>query len=209
MKIIIYLIAIIFIVSCKKENTNTVTASGLLEGFLNDNPEIIVRKTTYAYGTYNQFYSTYRGYIFKPLSDIKISAVGAKVAGYGNFRIEISHGWAWEKDTLLIDSVAIDNTAIFQFKNINHELILKANEEYLIMYFNVNHDFVYDAGLGYNQSDLTNIIRFPLTIKDVQILSPYYIYKNFYKGKYYAISEGQDMNGVFRGLVDFKYELVK
>lgn len=209
MKKILYLLILVLIASCKKESSNTNSDAGLLEGFLNNNPKISVIKTTFAYGTYNEYYSTDRGYIFKPLNNIKITAVGGKIAGYGTFKIELFHGLPWNKETLMIDSIKINNTSVFQFKNINPGLTLNANEVYIIRYFNINHNFVYDAGLGYGQSDSTNIIKFPLTIKDIQILSPYYTYSNLYNGNYYTINEGDYNEGKFRGLVDFKYELTK
>jgi hypothetical protein len=207
MKRFFYFIIIILIAACKKDSVDTNSDPGVLEGFLTNHPDIIVQKTTYAYGTFNNYYSTHRGFIFKPLKDIKISAVGGKIAGYGTFKIEIFHNWLWERDTLLVDSISINNTAVFQFKNIKPELILNANELYLIRCFNINHNFVYDAGLGYGQSDTTNIIEFPLTINDIQILSPYYTYINLYNGNYFTINEGLYDVGIFRGLVDFKYEL--
>jgi len=210
MKRFLYYVGIVIIASCKKEdsNSNLDLNRGLLEGYLYSNPKIIVQKTTYSSISYDQYYSTYRGYVFSPSQDIKISAIGGRIAGFGTFKIEIYRGWTSDRDTLLIDSININKTSIFQYKNINRELILKANEEYLIRYFNINHNFVFDAGLGYG-SDATNILQFPLIIKDIKILSPYYMYLNLYNGNYYTIDEGIWFGGILRGLVDFKYELTK
>jgi len=208
MKRFFYFIILVLIASCKKEDANSNLSSGLLEGFLNSNPKIAIQKTTYSNVSYDEYYSTFRGYAFVPLHNIKISAIGAKIAGYGTFKIEILD-WNNMMDTLLTDSIKITNTSIFQFKNINHELMLNANKTYIIRYFNINHNFVYDAGLGYGQSDTINIIKFPLTINDIKILSPYYTYTSYYNGNYYNIGEGLWNSGIFRGLVDFKYELTK
>lgn len=217
MKVLLYFIILVLIISCETEDSNSIKDNsikensikeqGLLEGYLNNNPKIIVQKTTYSQISYNKYYSTYRGYVFTPIQNIKIKAIGARIAGYGTFKIEI-YRWPYKIDTLLIDSVTINNTSIFQYKNITRELILKPNEEYLIRCFNINHNFVFDAGLGYG-NDTTNILNFPLLIKDVKILCPYYAYTSSYDGNFYTIIEGIWFGGILRGLVDFKYELTK
>lgn len=210
MKRFFYFMAIVLIASCKKDDLDSTSSYGSLEGFLNNNPKIILRKTSESNVPYKGGFATYRGYIFRPLYGMRISAIGGKIAELGTFKIEIYHinNNLWgRRDTLLIDSVNINNTNKFQFKNINHDLILLANEQYLIRYFNKNHNSVYDAGLGYSQPDPLNNIKFPLIINDLEIEIPYYTYETSYNGKYYTTTEGTWNEGIMRGLVDFKYEL--
>lgn len=212
MKRFFYLMAIVLIASCKKDNLDSTSGSGFIEDFLNINPKIAVGKTSESNVIYQGGVATYRGYIFKPLHGMKISAIGGRIAEFGTFKIEIYHinnSYLWGKDTLMIDSVNINNINKFQYKNINHDLILIANERYLIRYFNKSHNSVYDAGLGYSQSNLLNIIRFPLKINDIEIEIPYYTYEISSNAEYFTITEETWNYGILRGLVDFKYELTK
>jgi hypothetical protein len=213
MKRFFYFLAIVLIASCKKDDLDSISSSGFLEGFFYNNPKIIVRKTIESNIAYQGGVATYRGYIFKPLYDMRISAIGGRIAELGTFKIEIyqlhNTGIWGSRDTLLIDSVNINNINKFQFKNINHDLILLANEQYLIRYFNKNHNSVYDAGLGYSQPDQLNNIKYPLEINDIEIETPYYTYETSYNGKYHTTTEGTWSDGILRGLVDFKYELTK
>lgn len=144
--------------------------------------------------------------------DIKINSFGGRIAEQGKYKFEIfkmDESWYPTTNNLLLDSINITNTSSFQYKITDKEILLLKNERYLIRYFNESHNSVYDAGLGWSQSDEINDIIFPLIIDDIEIEIPYYAYYSKYNGKYYLCQEGTFDFGILRGLVDFKYKLVK
>lgn len=212
MKRLLYLLLLISIVSCKKGDTDQPAQNpGLIEGYLKENPSITVQKTNMSTVPYNDSYATSRGYHFNPLKDVKITEIGGRIAEKGIFKIKISNidnGWSkgdgWVD--VLIDSINITSTAIFQYKAVNKEVILLSGHKYLISYFNINHNSVYDAGTG----SLSGYVQMPLTIKDIEIEREYYSYDQNIIGGYRTIEEGFTNGlGLIRGLVDFKYELAK
>ncbi|MDO1451721.1 hypothetical protein Q0590_35940 [Rhodocytophaga aerolata] len=195
--------------SCNKQEAVPVQR-GFLEDFIKSDGAIKVYKTTNFPNDYRHT-ATYRGYIFKPLEAIKITAIGGKIAAEGTYRIELyDHtNLSWTKsDPLLVDSVAVSNTDGFQYKPLAKALELKANHLYLIRYFNKSHDSVYDALLpeSYNPDQG---LYFPFQIKEIEVMDIYYTYHYLYEGQYYWGEEGTYNTPKFRGLVDFTYEKVR
>lgn len=208
-KLLIFLA--IVVISCTKKNSDPVEqVPGIIESYLKDNPEIIVQKTTASVIPFRDGYATYRGYHFKPLKDIKITEVGGRIAEKGTYKIKISNidtGWSkgngWTD--ILTDSININNTGVFQFKKVSQDIILKADKNYVIYYFNLSHNSVYDAGLGYQPVSIV----LPLKIDEVEIERIYYSYEQKITGGYLTMEEGftNSLGGILRGLVDFKYEV--
>ena len=210
MKNYFFIILVIFLISCEKDDVEP--EFGFLGNYLKNNPEISILKTSESDVVYARDAATYRGYVFRPLVDLKLNSFGGRIAEHGVYKFEIFKLDKWSVspiDTLLMASIKISNINSFQYKNINKEILLLANERYLIRYFNVNHNSVYDAGLGIWQSDIMNEIRFPLIIDDIEIEIPYYTYHAKHNDKYWLFQEGTFNYGILRGLIDFKYELAK
>lgn len=213
-RIFFYLIATFFLTtSCKDDEVDPQQRDlGFLESFFTNNPEIVIQKTTESDVIYKGGRATHRGYVFKPLIDMKIMEIGARIAKTGTYTFEIydlEKGLFSKEDTIIIDSIKINNTEGFQYKEITNNVTLDAEKEYLIRYFNEDHTSVYDGGLGYSsESDSINVMHFPLTIKDIEIQLPYYTYMIKDNGEYFLISEGTYDLGIFRGLIDFKYRKV-
>jgi hypothetical protein len=212
MKRFLSLLTVIFVVSCNKNNPDPgQQKSGLIEGYLKDTPALTVQKTTESQIGYRDGVPTDRGYHFKPLKDIKITYIGGRIAETGIFKIKISNidnGWSKADGWIdvLIDSINITNTTVFQYKLVDKDVILAADHNYLISYFNESHNSVYDAGTGY----MPGYLQLPLTIQDIEIERIYYSYYQIIIGGY-QLSEEAFTNGlgIFRGLVDLKYELVE
>src|SRR5450759_1033221 len=171
MKKILSLIVIVLIVSCTKKSSDPVQQDpGMLEGYLKENPGITVQKTTSSLISYRNGYATSRGYHFKPLKDIKITDIGGKIAEKGTFKIKISNiDTGWSKDNgwtdILTDSITITDISSFQYKTVSKEIILNADKNYVISYFNLSHNSVYDAGSGLQNE----YIGMPLKINDIEI----------------------------------------
>ncbi len=208
MKKLCILLLVIFIVSCNKNNTDPGQLNpGVLGGYLKDNPAITVQKTTESTISYRDGFATSRGYHFKPLKDLKITEIGGRIAEPGTFGIKINNidnGWSkadgWIE--VLIDSIKITNTSVFQYIPVNQEVILLTGHNYLISYFNKSHNSVYDAGSGYE----SGYVQMPLTIQDIEIERVYYSYEQIIIGGYMLMEEGFTNGlGILRGLVDFKY----
>jgi hypothetical protein len=213
MKNLLFLIPIIFLISCAKDDVNpSIKNIGFLDDYLKKNPDITILKTTESNIVYTGGVATYRGYIFKPLEDLKLNAIGGRIAKQGIYKFEIlklDGGWYSTCDTLFMDSINITNISSFQYKNVDKDIILFGNERYIFRYFNENHNSVYDAGLGFSQSDTINYIKFPLAIEDVEIEIPYYTYQKLYDGEYRMYQGGTFNLGILRGLIDFKYEIAE
>jgi len=212
MKKILSLIVIVLIVSCTKKSSDPVQQDpGMLEGYLKENPGITVQKTTSSLISYRNGYATSRGYHFKPLKDIKITDIGGKIAEKGTFKIKISNiDTGWSKDNgwtdILTDSITITDISSFQYKTVSKEIILNADKNYVISYFNLSHNSVYDAGSGLQNE----YIGMPLKINDIEIERIYWTYDMILDGVYQSMEQGFTNGlGLFRGLVDFKYELVQ
>jgi hypothetical protein len=212
MKNFLYLFLIIFFVSCKKDNTDPVPQEpGLLEGYIKENPSITVQKTTESAIPYEDGYATNRGYHFTPLKNIKITAIGGRIAEKGMFTIKIrniDNGWSKGEGWIdvLVDSINITSTSKFMYKTVDKDVILSTGHKYLISYFNKSHNSLYDAK---NSAD-PGYIGMPLIIQDVQIEREYYSYEQHIIGGYMTMQETfTNALGILRGLVDMKYEVVE
>ena len=208
-----YLISLFLLASCNKEEVAPVRVApvkpGILENFIKADPTITLQKTTQsAYHFENA--ATYRGYVFKPLSNIRITAIGGKIAEKGNYKIEIfsSESGNWKSDTLLVENIQITDTQKFQYKELGKGLELAAHKSYIIRYFNESHNSVYDAVLPRTYQSATNPFS-PIKIGDIEVEKQYYTYHYKNNGEYYVVSEGVFSNSLFRGLVDFKYDLME
>lgn len=179
-----------------------------IENYLNSNT-YTVQRTTESDISYDENYATHRGYIFKPLKDIAITAIGGMIAKSGNYKIEIFKfdDTSWDpmaiSENLLVDTITIDNTESFLYKSLETNINLRANQRYLVRYFNNDHSSVYDIGLG-NAAD--EYISFPLQTQDIEIEIPYYSYAYFIDNEVYLSSYGTFNQGIMRGLPDFKYK---
>jgi hypothetical protein len=215
MKNILYLLLIIFFFfffSCKKDNSDPVSQDpGLLEGYIIENPSITVQKTTESLIPYEDAYATSRGYHFTPLKNIKITAIGGRIAEKGMFTIKIrniDNGWSKGEGwvDVLVDSIKITSTSKFQYKPVDKEVILTSGHKYLISYFNKSHNSLYDL----KNSSEPGFIEMPLIIKDVQIEREYYSYDQIIIGGYMTVQETfTNALGILRGLADLKYEVVE
>ena len=212
MKNLLYLFLIIFFVSCKKDNSDPVPQDpGLLEGYIIENPSITVQKTTESLITYEDAYATNRGYHFTPLKNIKITAIGGRIAEKGMFTIKIrniDNGWSKGEGwvDVLVDSISITSTSKFQYKPVDKEVILTSGHKYLISYFNKSHNSLFDL----KTSASPGYIEMPLIIKDIQIEREYYSYEQKIIGGYMTVQETfTNALGILRGLADLKYEVVE
>lgn len=219
MKKILYLIALVLIISCNKESNDStddnngipeVNDYGVLGTYLTEK-RLVIQKATLSQIEYDHIRTTYRGYIFTPEKDMKITEIGGRIAETGKYRFEIyrldPEVYFSKIETILVDSVTITDISIFQYKKLVDGPLLESNQKYIFRYFNQDHNSVYDAGLGRYQDDDYNNIKFPLKIKDITIESSYYTYNITINGEIFPAIEGEFWLGIIRGLVDFKYEL--
>jgi hypothetical protein len=225
-KKLFYLLAIVLLASCIKDdsttddnnnedNNDTIPKTlGLIENFLLSRPSVVVQRCQLSDIGYDGQHATYRGYIFKPGKNIKITKIGGRIAATGTYPVEIyqlsSSEFSFLKtDTMLVDSISISDISVFQYKDLTTPVILQANQRYVIRYFSEGHFAVYDAGLGYYQSDEINDLAFPLKYLYNAIEGSYFTYHDLFHGEYVMLSEGEFRYGIIRGLVDFKYEVVE
>ena len=168
-----YFLLLISLLSCGKDDVIPASPKqGLLEEYFNDNPKIIIQKTTDSNVVYEGGVATYRGYVFSPIVDINLTAIGGRIAEKGTYKYEVfklNEYWVSINDTLLMESINVQDINNFQYINLKKEIHLSPKERYLIRYFNENHNSVYDAGLGTSHSDAVNYIQFPLTLKEIEI----------------------------------------
>lgn len=180
-----------------------------IEGYLKTSAHT-VQRTTESEVVYDEESVTHRGYVFKPLKDITIKEIGGMIAKTGAYKVEMFkfEDTGWDNmtidETLLIDTITVDNTESFIYKGLNTDIYLQANQRYLIRYFNQDHSSVYDVGMGYGSGDY---ISFPLQINDIEIELPYYSYANIIDNEIWLSSYGTFDQGILRGLPDFKYKL--
>lgn len=206
-----FFIVFVFFFSCSKEKVAPANNDGLLGTYLSQNPKINIVKTTQSKVVYDPTAQTDRGYMFSPLKSLTMTAIGGRIALKGKFSFQLFHLQPDQNyvdisfvnglgSLIFSDSVVIDDITKFVYKEIN-PITLQSGEKYLLRYFNKSHESVYDAGLGYGQTDASNIIKFPLIIDKVQVMATYYTYKGPY-----GETEGEFDLGILRGLVDFKYK---
>lgn len=210
-KNLLYFVVLALLVSCKKDEPDSVP--GFIEKFINDNPRIGVSiASPLIYGSVNS-YASYRGYVFKPLSNIKINAIGGRIAETGVFKIIIceGHGYNYDLKPMLIDSINISNIDQFQYKNISKQLILSANNIYTIIYLNKTKYSIFDAGYKTYKENAVNAIELPLLVNGINIESTFCFYGMMVSGGFFPMYwiEESDYVQILRGLVDFKYEVVK
>ncbi|RDV16549.1 hypothetical protein DXT99_04980 [Pontibacter diazotrophicus] len=207
MRVLIYFIAVVILVSCnKKEEVEPVSSPGFLEGYLKANSRIGVSEVNEPnVNPHEKELDIYRGYYIVPSSNIKINALGARMPEKGTYEITVTSGALWDfvnRDHILVDSITIGDTSKFQFKSVDQGLALSANNRYLIAIKYKKHNSVYEAKYQDHQPNGVNSFLIPLVINDIEIESL------FYHGTrdYYPVKGGIE---AIRGLVDFKYELIK
>jgi hypothetical protein len=208
-KLLNLMLIALLLFSCTKDESDPEDQNpGLIGTFLKENSDIVIQKTTESTIGYRDGFATKRGYHFIPLKNIKITHVGGKVARNGTYKIyifNIDGGWSkhdsWTE--VLFDSISITNTDNFKYKQVEKDITLTANKNYVICYFNPDHTYVYDAKLGTRS--------FPLVFDDIEIPRVYYSYERMIVTNENSIMEEGFTNGlgVLRGLVDFKYELIE
>lgn len=203
------LITTLLLLSCKSTPSGTEIAigeDGFLAAYIKENPSIIVQKTTES-DVYHQedVEITYTGYTFSTQKDITVTEIGALVAKKGTYKFELYAGSpnSSEPEILYQDSLTIDNVDEFQYME-TEPILLTAAGNYVLWYENENYESVYDLGLGFNQPDTTNMIFKPLFFNEVIL---YWNFSDFVApGRYYT---GEWNDGILRGLVDFKYQIME
>jgi len=200
MKRFFYLIALVIIASCKKDNTAP-AGNGFLSEHIKNTPTIEVFETTGATYDPTGDYGIYWGYCFKPSKNIEISAIGAKIPNKGTFKIIISSsGYVNNDNYMFIDSINVNNVNEFTYKNVSKKLMLSANIKYTIAYFSKYKNNLYCAGISG-----TGIP--PLIVNDIEIIYNYYPYGVYANGIYYPGSTTSSSGDKIMGLLDFKYKL--
>jgi hypothetical protein len=200
-----FLILSLFVISCDKESPKPeapVEESGFLKAHFATIADLRIEKTTGSSFNYAE-HPTSRGYIFKPLRDIKITSLGAMIAEKGTYKISLAKPKS--SDIMagvvqVIDSLVVTDTENFTYKKLQKPIILKADSIYTLSYFAINHSAVYDA---------VNLNLFaPFTTADIQIQNNYYAYYYLHpsSNKYIPGEWGWFDGIIMRGLVDFIYE---
>lgn len=210
----IYFLAFVLIISCTKSNNDLETKSlGIFEEFITKDNEITVVPIHRGNLDYSGHANpTSRGFYFSPLVDIELTAIGGLMAKTGDYKIEIieiSEFWALSLNDpiILTQNITITNINEFQFTELDNELLLHSNRNYVIKYFDENHDSVYDVLLpnSYNNGLLLQ----PKQIKDIELEMMYYAYYYEIDGELYISDEGGSQHSILflRGIIDFKYHI--
>jgi hypothetical protein len=178
-----------------------VEESGFVKAHFAAIADLRIQKATESYVGYRDV-PTARGFIFKPLRDIKMTSVGAMIAEkgtYGFFLAKSKEAGLHESEQV-IDSLVVTDTLNFTYKKLQKPIILKADSIYTISYFALNHSAVYDAA--------SPGISFPFTAAGIQMLYSYYAYYYIHppSDKYVDGYRGWSEGPMMRGLVDFIYE---
>jgi len=199
-------LGLVLLFSCKKDDINS--SPGVLEGHFNDNPSIGVSKKTEKYIHPSEIAcGIYRGYFFTPTVNIKITDVGLRVPGIGEYSIILTKGsnttFYYDGGYIFNEVISISDTNNFQFIRIKGELLLSANERYLITYYNTYQNYYYEA----KSLDSPQKIRSPLEINGIKI-GEVYIHYRFYINGVGWTGDGGYGHGILKGFVDFKYELI-
>ncbi|HYG39364.1 MAG TPA: hypothetical protein VD908_12120 [Cytophagales bacterium] len=204
----IYFVLLIAILGCNNEQSKP-RQFGLLEKVLSDSTYLPIIKTTSSRVIYAEN-PTDRGYYFTPNKDIKLTSLGGRIAAQGKYVITLLFTEAiFKMDTLIQEEINITNTDVFQYAALKEPITLRAGKKYIISYFNENHNSVYDAGAG-RFLDYSKSCNFPMVLNDITINTLFYSYYALAPdNKKYLTVYGSFNEGIFRGLVDFKYEVVK
>ncbi len=209
----LYILVFVLFISCSKDVVEP-QSYGMLEEFFSQDSEIVVGLINRGNLDYIN-YATKRGFIFKPLVDIEITAIGGRMAKTGKYEIEIieidGEPWEWISETdspILTNNVTITNTKEFQFTKLDSKLLLQANKRYVIRYFDENHESVYDVLLPdfyWNESHILH----PQKIKNIELGMMYYAYYLESNGYYHFYNDGgiQSSRLFLRGIPDFKYQV--
>lgn len=189
---------------------------GVLEGYFDEHPLIEITKTEETYQRYSDVETgIYRGFIFKPVKDIKIKAIGCMVPEQGTYKILISNGsfdTFTSEDTVFICDITINDINNFQFVDIDQELVLSANEDYSLLYFRKNPDHYHTAKYNWLNQPIEDWLSIPVIIGDVEIQLSFYMFGTYDKDDgSFSIWNGSGNSAEFllKGLVDLKYELVE
>jgi len=187
---------------------------GIIEEFIGQDSEIKVEPISIVNSNYQSNAATKRGYFFKPSVDIEITALGGLMAKTGEYEIELYEFFedaivVEDVDPILKHMVSITETEEFQFSELENKIVLQANKSYILRYFDINHESVYDVVLpdSYN----INQTYHPQTIKIIEFQKAHFAYYNFREilGEYQLSSEGtfEGSNLFLRGIPDFKYQI--
>lgn len=127
------LFAGVVFMSCKKDTpadpqeTSTLPKEGLIQKLLMDSAAFVINTGNIFDQNIYANASCDVGFYFKPLKDIKITSVGYKAAATGNFNIilrKVQPNYRTiAPDTLHMESLTVNNTQDFHFKNLSRELI--------------------------------------------------------------------------------------
>jgi len=209
-----YLLAFILIIACTKNDTESKPEyTGIIEGFLNKDPQIVVEPIQSDNQSYYSTNSTKRGYIFKPSVDIEMTAIGGRMAKTGEYEIELfelgdqPYSWIYQNDTpILKKKVKITNTTAFQFTELDNKLLLNANKRYILRYFDESHASVYDVVLP-NRYQEENYLFHPQKISDIELEAMYFAYYRKQGENYVYATDGTSKSSILflRGIPDFTY----
>lgn len=202
----------VLLFACKKETTtatnqppSTSQSKGIVQQLLLDSAFDISLGNLYG-DNLSAVYASEEGLVFKPVRDIRIYSVGCKVGATGTYKIQIHKIRPFaryaELDTLLQETVTINNINDFQYKDLSKELLLAKDQEYVIHYYSTSGSSIYNAIYkNWDRTGATTLL--PLTRDGVTIEGHFYNYydKTGFLFRYSA----QDAGNAFRGLVDFKY----
>ncbi|MFD1187489.1 hypothetical protein [Pontibacter rugosus] len=215
--LLLYITTALIGVSCKSDDPEPASTPGVLESFISNNVSIKVSQVKdYYVSRYQSDYITHRGYYIVPSKDIKISALGCKVPEKGSYEIILCSGVPFDfvsGNYIYSDQINITNENEFQFKKVDQEIILLANQKYLLVYNTKNPLFYYEAKyVTDNWASNADHILLPHTIHDVQVTESFYMYASYRNdGNHYFDTGGTSTWGAFTlsGLVDLKYEVVE
>lgn len=184
----------------------TIGEDGYIGAFIQENSEFIIQKTTESEVSYPQNVNwANTGYNFSPEKNIKITAIGGMVAETGTYKFELYSGFPFSTEPVILfaDSITISSTDEFQYLEVD-PISLTAGGYYVLWYKNESYDSVYDLGLGYNQPDDANIFPKPFTFNEVTIDWAFYEFSSPSQS-----GGGEWHQGLLRGLVDFKYQIIE
>lgn len=208
MKNLCCILVLVLIVSCKKEDNPPVSdppVMGFLETFLAANPAVEV----YQCKNWIPNETAYWGYLFTPVSDIKITHIGGRMAENGVTRLEL-YKMSPEAfslsitNTLLVDSITITDSSRFQYKSIASGIILNAGQRYEIRYLNKASNSIWAAGRG-NPNEVPGF-NFPVKAGPIVLEASYTANNYNLNGVWVSYFQQISQFGIQYGLPDFVYE---
>ncbi len=215
------ILLLILVTSCNNTDEQILEPHGMLEGLFLEDSEIVIEPINELNSDYLHK-ATKRGFYFKPHVDIEITAVGGRMATAGNYEIEIIESysdWGLLHETepiVLSKKLNVTNESVFQYVELENNLLLKANQQYVLKYFSENHESVFDVILpNHYQNSTPQSYLHPQMITNIQIGMMYYSYYNEVDGEFeFDTFEGKLNAGAYiddtlflRGIPDFKYRM--